>query len=141
MKVLEFAFDSRDSGCRNDYLPHNYNKNCVAYTGTHDNQTIVSWFDTISEEEQTMARDYLCDYYTPEDKLNKVFISLLMRSSADTVIIPMQDYLGYDDSSRINTPSTLRNNWKWRMKKDVLTDELKDDIKKISVLYGRNRNY
>ncbi|MCI8775857.1 MAG: 4-alpha-glucanotransferase [Oscillospiraceae bacterium] len=141
MKVLEFAFDSRDSGCRNDYLPHNYNKNCVAYTGTHDNQTIVSWFDTISEEEQTMARDYLCDYYTPEDKLNKVFISLLMRSSADTVIIPMQDYLGYDDSSRINTPSTLGNNWKWRMKKDVLTDELKDDIKKISVLYGRNRNY
>lgn len=88
-----------------------------------------------------MARDYLCDYYTPEDKLNKVFISLLMRSSADTVIIPMQDYLGYDDSSRINTPSTLGNNWKWRMKKDVLTDELKDDIKKISVLYGRNRNY
>ena len=64
-----------------------------------------------------------------------------MRSSADTVIIPMQDYLGYDDSSRINTPSTLGNNWKWRMKKDVLTDELKDDIKKISVLYGRNRNY
>lgn len=64
-----------------------------------------------------------------------------MRSSADTVIIPMQDYLGYDDSSRINTPSTLGNNWKWRMKKDVLTDELKDDIKKISVLYGRNSDY
>lgn len=141
MKVLEFAFDSRDSGCRNDYLPHNYTENCVAYTGTHDNQTIASWFNTISEEEQKMARDYLCDYHTPENKLNKVFISLLMRSSANTVIIPIQDYLGYDDSCRINTPSTLGNNWKWRIKKEVLTDKLKYEIKKISVLYGRSRVY
>ncbi len=66
MKVLEFAFDSRDSGSANDYLPHNYIENCVAYTGTHDNETIVGWFDSITKEEQELARNYLCDHYTPK---------------------------------------------------------------------------
>ena len=71
MKVLEFAFDSRDSGCANDYLPHNYGENCVAYTGTHDNETIRGWFDSISTEEQEMAREYLCDSRTPKKELNR----------------------------------------------------------------------
>ncbi|MBR6616339.1 MAG: 4-alpha-glucanotransferase, partial [Oscillospiraceae bacterium] len=94
MKVLEFAFDSRDTGSRNDYLPHNYDENCVAYTGTHDNQTIAAWFQTITDEERQMAREYLCDAYTPEEELHKVFISLLMRSRAKLCVIPMQDWLG-----------------------------------------------
>ncbi len=92
MKVLEFAFDSRDTGSANDYLPHNYPKNSVAYTGTHDNETIVGWFDTITPEEQMAARDYMCDHYTPKDQLYKSFISLVMRSNAKTCIIPIQDY-------------------------------------------------
>lgn len=137
MKVLEFAFDSRDTGSRNDYLPHNYTENCVAYTGTHDNQTIVSWFDTISEEERKMAREYLCDQYTPDNKLYMSFISLIMRSRADMVIIPMQDYLGLDDTCRMNIPSTLGNNWKWRIKSSMLTDNLKEKILKMTELYGR----
>ncbi len=137
MKVIEFAFDSRDTGCRNDYLPHNYNENCVAYTGTHDNQTIVSWFDTISDDEQKMARDYLCDDHTPDEKLYMSFISVIMRSQAKLCIIPMQDYLGLDDSTRMNKPSTVGVNWKWRVKKEELNEEIKRKILKMVTLYGR----
>ncbi|MDY2627823.1 MAG: 4-alpha-glucanotransferase [Lachnospiraceae bacterium] len=137
MKVLEFAFDSRDSGSANDYLPHNYIENCVAYTGTHDNETIAGWFDSITEEERKMARDYLMDQYTPKEELYKSFIGLVMRSSAKTCIIPMQDYLGYDNSCRMNKPSTVGINWRWRLTEEELTEELQAEILRITKLYGR----
>lgn len=137
MKVLEFAFDSRDTGSRNDYLPHNYDDNCVAYTGTHDNQTIAAWFQTITEEERSMAREYLCDAYTPEEKLHRVFISLILRSRAKLCIIPMQDWLGLDDRSRINVPSTVGTNWKWRLLPTGLPDTLQEEIRKATQIYGR----
>lgn len=137
MKVFEFAFDSRDTGSRNDYLPHNYNENCIAYTGTHDNQTVVSWFDTISKEEQYMTREYLCDYYTPKSELYKVFISAIMRSKANVCIIPIQDYLGLDDTARMNKPSTSGNNWQWRLDKKHLSNSLRNEILKMTMLYGR----
>ena len=137
MKVLEFAFDERDTGCRNDYLPHNYGANCVAYTGTHDNQTIRSWFDTITDSEQEKAREYLCDYYTPSDKLNLPFISLIMRSPAKSCIIPLQDYMGLGDEARINTPSTVGTNWRWRVREDELSDELCSIITNMTIRYGR----
>lgn len=137
MKVLEFAFDSRDTGCRNDYLPHNYNENCVAYTGTHDNQTIISWFDSITKEEQNMAREYLCDMATDKKYLNLSFISLIMRSSALKCIIPIQDYIGLDDKSRINKPSTVGTNWRWRLKKNELNEDLSKLILGITLRYGR----
>ncbi|MBQ8247010.1 MAG: 4-alpha-glucanotransferase, partial [Lachnospiraceae bacterium] len=137
MKVLEFAFDNRDTGSRNDYLPHNYNENCVAYTGTHDNQTIASWFDTITEDEREMAREYLCDGFTPTEKLNKAFISLIMRSKARLCIIPMQDWLGLDDKSRINVPSTVGKNWRWRLTENQLTEKLKNEILKTTRIFGR----
>ncbi len=137
MKVLEFAFDSRDTGSRNDYLPHNYGENCVAYTGTHDNQTINAWFNTISDNERKMTREYLCDRYTPENELHKAFISLIMRSRANVCIIPMQDWLGYDDKARMNTPSTIGENWKWRMKESDFSDNLITEIGRITRLYGR----
>lgn len=137
MKVLEFAFDSRDSGSANDYLPHNYPENCVAYTGTHDNETIAGWFDAITKGEQKMARDYLCDQRTPKKLLHKSFISLVMRSNAKTCIIPMQDYLGYNDRCRMNKPSTVGTNWRWRLTKDDLTDGLQEEILYTTKLYGR----
>lgn len=118
MKVLEFAFDSRDSGCANDYLPHNYPENSVAYTGTHDNETLAGWFDSITKEEQNMVRDYLCDHYTPKKYLYKSLNSLVMRSKAALCVIPMQDYLGLDNHYRMNKPSTVGENWKWRLKKE-----------------------
>ncbi len=137
MKVLEFAFDSRDTGSRNDYLPHNYTENCVAYTGTHDNQTIASWFETISDKERKTAREYLCDEYTPDDKLLRSFISLIMRSRADVCIIPMQDWLGLKDDARMNTPSTVGENWKWRMTPSQLSGGIFREIRRITELYGR----
>lgn len=137
MKVLEFAFDSRDSGCANDYLPHNYEENCVAYTGTHDNETIRGWFDSITKEEQEMAREYLCDSRTPKKDLNWAFISLIMRSAARVCIIPMQDYLGYGNESRMNKPSTVGMNWKWRLTKEELTKELKEKLYHMARRYGR----
>ena len=137
MKVLEFAFDSRDSGSANDYLPHNYIENCVAYTGTHDNETIVGWFDSITKEEQELARNYLCDHYTPKKYLYKSFISLVMGSRAKTCIIPLQDYMGCDNKSRINRPSTVGTNWRWRLTKQDLSYELQQEILSFTKRYGR----
>lgn len=137
MKVLEFAFDSRDSGCASDYLPHNYTENCVAYTGTHDNETIRGWFRSITPEEQKLARDYLSDQDTPESRLYLSFISLIMRSQARICIIPLQDYLGLDNASRINTPSTVGTNWKWRLRKGQLSASALKTIADITLRYGR----
>lgn len=137
MKVLEFAFDSRDSGCASDYLPHNYPENSVVYTGTHDNETIAGWYQSIRPEERLLARDYLCDHYTPVGKLHLSFISLAMRSSARMCVIPIQDYLGLDNTARINTPSTVGTNWKWRLTKEQLSPELRELIGKITLRYGR----
>ena len=136
MKVLQFAFDSRDTGGNNEHLPHLYNRNSVVYTGTHDNQTIVSWYKTISEEERKNVRDYLYEYSTNDDSIYKSLISLAMRSVSDCCIIPIQDWMGLDDSTRINTPSTTGNNWKWRLK-ELPNNELADEIRRITQTFGR----
>ena len=137
MKVLEFAFDSRDSGCANDYLPHNYPENSVAYTGTHDNETIAGWWKSITVKERKLARDYLCDNWTPDKDLYKCFISMVMRSSAKLCVIPMQDYMGLDNSCRMNQPSTVGKNWKWRIRKRELTIKLQKEIHGMTLRYGR----
>ena len=137
MKVLQFAFDSRDSGCANDYLPHNYPENSVAYTGTHDNETIAGWWKSIMAKERKLARDYLCDNYTPDKELHKCFIRLVMRSSAKLCVIPMQDYMGLDNSCRMNQPSTVGKNWKWRIRKRELTVKLQKEIQGLALRYGR----
>lgn len=137
MKVLEFAFDSRDTGSANDYLPHNYPENSIAYTGTHDNETINGWLDSILPEERDMVRDYLCDYRTPKKQLHHSLIALVMRSNAKTCMIPLQDYLGLNNRSRMNQPSTLGKNWRWRVTADALSDELKEHILTVTKRYGR----
>lgn len=137
MKVFEFAFDSRDTGSANDYLPHNYAENSVAYTGTHDNETLTGWFQTITEAERNMARDYICDYHTTDEDLYWNFICTVMRSHAHMCIIPMQDYLGYGNEARTNQPSTVGTNWRWRLKKEELSAELQRSIRTITKRYGR----
>ncbi len=137
MKVLEFAFDSRDTGCVSDYLPHNYTENCVAYTGTHDNETLTGWLESITEEEKKMVREYLCDTHTPQDSLFRPMIGLIMRSNAALCIIPMQDYLGYGNECRMNQPSTVGKNWKWRMTKEEFTEELQKEICLQTARFGR----
>ena len=137
MKVLEFAFDSRDTGSANDYLPHNYPENSVAYTGTHDNETIVGWLDSITEEEMAMARRYLYDFHTPKAQLHKSFIAAVMRSNAKYCVVPLQDWLGLDNSCRMNKPSTIGINWRWRVTKVQLSEELKEEMLDMTRCYGR----
>ena len=137
MKVLEFAFDSRDSSGAGDYLPHNYEHNCVAYTGTHDNETILGWLSSIKPEEVQMVRAYLNRPTESKQVLASELIRTTIASVADTCIIPIQDYLGLDNSARINFPSTLGTNWRWRLIKSDLTKALADSIRKQNIVYGR----
>ncbi|MCM1159254.1 MAG: 4-alpha-glucanotransferase [Bacteroidales bacterium] len=137
MKVLEFAFDSRDTGCAGDYLPHNYPENSVAYTGTHDNETVTGWIAALPDEERNLVRDYMCDWHTPENKLYLPFIALIMRSRAKLCIVPMQDYLGYGNNARMNTPSTVGKNWKWRLKGTELTEKLQELLIGMAKRYDR----
>ena len=134
MKILQFAFDSREES---DYLPHNYSRNCVVYTGTHDNNTIKGWYKEISEVDKDMSIDYLNNKNTEEDEIHWDFICSAMRSVADTCIIPVQDFLGLGDEARINTPSTVGSNWCWRMKKGCFSDNLVKRIKNLTNIYGR----
>ena len=134
MKILQFAFDSREDS---DYLPHNYNRNCVVYTGTHDNNTIYGWYKEINKEDKRMSINYMNNKYTRDNAIHWDFICLAMRSVADTCVIPVQDFLGLDESARINTPSTLGNNWKWRMTLGCFSQELIDKIKRLTKIYGR----
>ncbi|MCD8347062.1 MAG: 4-alpha-glucanotransferase [Lachnospiraceae bacterium] len=136
MKVMEFAFDSREAG---DYMPYNYTKNCVVYTGTHDNQTLAAWYDELTEEDRFLAAEYLS--LKDEDRSETVwaFVRLTLESVADTAIIPMQDYLCLREEARMNHPSTLGSNWKWRLRQGQFTDELAGKIRRINEVYGRLR--
>lgn len=136
MKVLQFAFDSREES---DYMPHNYTSNCVVYTGTHDNQTTCGWWDEMSEEDRNVAFRYMC---VPGDtmstkELTWQLVAMAHRSVADLCIIPAQDYLCLSKEARVNTPSTLGCNWKWRMEKDAFSDELCKKIFQMTKLFGR----
>ena len=134
MKILQFAFDSREES---DYLPHNYDRNCVVYTGTHDNNTVVGWFDEIDEHDNKMCIDYINARSIDNKFINWDMICLGMRSVADTCIIPVQDILGLGKSARINTPSTLGDNWKWRMTEGCFSEELIKKLRRLTKLYGR----
>ena len=134
MKVLEFAFDSREES---DYLPHTYPRNCVVYTGTHDNETVSGWYKELNDQDRKFADDYLNLYGRKEEEIPMEFVRAALSSVADTAIIPVQDYLGLGKEARINTPSTLGNNWKWRMLEGEITPELTDRIRRMTKLYGR----
>ena len=137
IKVLQFGFDSRDLGDSGVHLPHNYPTNCVAYTGTHDNQTLKSWLDTISEKDMENVRNYLWDYYTPKEKLVIPLIASVLKSNAELSVIPLQDYMELSDDARINTPSTSYGNWNFRLSFDDLGEDLCDIIRKMTKIYNR----
>ena len=134
MKVLQFAFDSREES---DYLPHNYDHNCVVYTGTHDNDTVLGWYQKLPAKDKNFCKRYLNLGKVDNKELKWEFIRAAFASVADLAVIPMQDYLGLGSEARINTPSTLGDNWKWRMKKDAFTDKLAKEMKEMTKLYGR----
>ncbi len=136
MKIIEFGFDKRDTDPDNTHLPHNYSRNSAVYTSTHDNQTLISWYDSIESEEKVNLRRYLSDYSTDDDKINTPLISLCMRSVADTSIIPIWDILGLTDKARINIPGTNKNNWRWRIK-EIPSLKIASELNNITKTFGR----
>ena len=132
MKILGFAFDS---GEENDYLPHTYTKNCVVYTGTHDNDTLIGWFQKAKEEDRQFARDYLNS--RSDDEIHWDAIRGAWSSVASMAISPVQDFLGLGSEARINTPGVAAGNWQWRLRHGVLTDELAERIAKLTRVYSR----
>jgi len=116
MKILQFAFESDSS---NEFLPHNYDQNCVVYTGTHDNDTTIGWFNSAPEVEKHRAREYT---RSDGSQMNWEFIRLGMLSVADQAIFPLQDYMNLGSEYRMNTPGTVGNNWQWRFTQQMLDE-------------------
>jgi len=135
MRVLLFAFSG--DLANNPHVPANYPTHCVAYSGTHDNNTIQGWFhqEAKPHEKANIAR-VLQMRFTPRD-LHWVMIDVLMRSRAETVIIPMGDFLGLKEEGRMNTPATKVNNWQWRLKAKALTPSLSAKISRLMKKTGR----
>lgn len=135
MKVLEFAFDA--SG-ESDYLPHNFkSSNCVCYTGTHDNETLAGWTANLSKADAKFTREYL--NVKRNKDIPRGVIRAAWASIADTAVAQMQDFLELGSEARMNIPSTLGGNWQWRMRSDALTDELAEEIRELTRIYGRSR--
>lgn len=134
MKLTQFGFNSIED---NNYLPHHYKQNVIAYTGTHDNFTTAAWFDELSPK----ALKNCLAYINCEDETKKVdaLIKETLKCVADTVIIPMQDYLNLGNEARMNIPSTLGNNWVWRLKDGQITKVIKNNIKTWTELYARSK--
>ena len=134
MKVLQFAFDSREES---DYLPHNYERNCVVYTGTHDNDTILGWYYVMSEEDREFSKEYMGNAKSTDEELPWDFIRMSMESVANLAVTPMQEFLGLGTEARINYPSTLGNNWKWRLLPGQFTPEMAKRIHRLTQITAR----
>ena len=132
MKVIQFAFDSREES---NYLPHTYNSHCVVYTGTHDNDTVMGWMKTAPKASVKYAKEYL--NLTRSEGYNWGMMRAAWSSVADMAIVPMQDLLGLGSEARINTPSTLGNNWKWRATPDQINASLAKKLRYYMQMYGR----
>jgi 4-alpha-glucanotransferase len=132
MKVIQFAFDSREE---TNYLPHTYSPHCVVYTGTHDNETCLGWMKTAPEASVQYAKEYL--NLTEEEGYNWGMMRGAWSSVAEMAIVPMQDIIGLGSEARLNAPSTMGNNWKWRATSDQITWELARKLYKYTDMYGR----
>ena len=133
MKILEFAFDSRDGG--NDYLPHRYPRHCVVYAGTHDNDTIQGWAATSDPDDLAFARDYL--RLNPQEGYHWGMMRGAWASPADLAVMQFQDVLGLGSEARINIPSTLGTNWKWRAMPGTYSLELARKLRRDMEVYQR----
>ena len=139
MKILLFAFGDDLAG--NPYIPHNLVRNCIAYTGTHDNNTARGWFEhELTEEERDRVLNYL-GHEVPSEHIHWALIRLVMMSVANTVIFPMQDVLGLGQEDRMNTPSVVNGNWQWRLLPEMLSDAVRKELAALTELYGRAPGY
>lgn len=142
MRILQFGFGS---DTKNPDLPHNYIRNCVVYTGTHDNDTTVGWFTSVAGEGSTRESDqiererkFCLDYLNSDGKeIHWDFIRALLASVADTAIVPVQDLLGLGNKARMNLPNSTSGNWAWRYEAGALTDEIGARLRKLTETYGR----
>ena len=142
MRILQFAFGG---DTENLDLPHNYKKNCVVYTGTHDNDTIVGWFysqagagSTRDESQITREHDFCLNYLNSDgSEIHWDFIRAVEASVADTAIVPMQDLLGLGTEARMNLPASDSGNWFWRCRDGDISQQIADRFGKLTELYGR----
>ena len=110
----------------------------MVYTGTHDNQTLRTWYYEMAEEDRELAKEYMNLYGRSDEEIHWEFIRLALSSVAMLAVIPVQDYLYLDSDARINTPSTLGDNWTWRLTDEDFDEELISKIRKLCVLFGRS---
>ena len=132
MKVLEFAFDSRDTS---NYLPHTYPRHCVCYTGTHDNSPVELWRQEAAPEDIAYAAAYLG--LNPEEGFHWGVLRGGLSSVADLFVAQMQDYLGLGEYHRMNVPGKLGGNWQWRLLPGEASGQLAEKIRRMAVMYGR----
>ena len=143
MAILQFAFGNDPQGP--SFRPHNYPRNLLAYTGTHDNDTVMGWWTSKpgkgsirSEEDIRKEREFTRVYLNLDrESVNWAFIRTLMGSVADTVIFPLQDALGLGSEARVNTPGTATGNWRWRLRGELVTAELAERLKEMVLVYDR----
>lgn len=132
MKVLEFAFDHPG----NAYLPHNYDsRRCICYTGTHDNDTALGWYDHAAEAERAFAERYLGA--SGRENVRRALLRCGMGSTAELFVAQMQDYLALGSEGRINVPGVADGNWRWRMAPGAAAAELAAEIRALTETYGR----
>jgi 4-alpha-glucanotransferase len=135
MKVLLFAFGADLP--TNPYAPHNHIKNCIIYTGTHDNNTIAGWYrNELGPEDRNRVCEYIGRDIT-DRTIHWELIRLAMMSVADMVIVPMQDLLGLGEKARMNLPASPEGNWEWRIKREQLSQALMKKLTDITKIYGR----
>jgi 4-alpha-glucanotransferase len=143
MAVLQFAFGAASPA--SDFLPHNYIRNQVVYTGTHDNNTTIGWWTDTStvdstrtlqevDQERAFALKYLA---TDGIDIHWTFIRAVLASVANLAIVPLQDILGLGSEARMNLPAKADGNWRWRYRREMITPEIADRLRDITTLYGR----
>ena len=135
MRVLQFAFG--EDFPHGSFLPHNYVRNCVVYTGTHDNNTSGGWFASEAGEQE---RKHLFQYLGREPESGEIpweMIRLAIGSVADTAVIPLQDLLGLGENARMNRPAGEGGNWRWRAPKEILPRDAADRFAEMTRTYGR----
>ncbi len=135
MKILLYAFHEDDP--MHPYLPHTYPRNCVVYTGTHDNNTVRGWLDNeTGADDRRRIRDYF-GKEIPDGQMHREFIRLAMMSVGDIALFPIQDILGLGADSRLNTPAVAHGNWEWRIAPGVLHENIAADLLHLTTIYGR----
>nr|BAG55480.1 putative glycoside hydrolase [uncultured bacterium] len=131
MKILQFAF----GGERNSqFLPHNFDHNCVVYTGTHDNETILGWYQNATEDERDHVRRYMA---VDGSNICWDMIQMAYMSVANTAVATLQDLMQLDNVARMNFPGRAAGNWQWRYRNDQLTDDIATRLRDLTELYGR----